>query len=121
MNNYTIMIFPNQKKQEKSPDYRGFLKNESSTVADLMIYSRVNKTMQYLAMYVLWTDKNLASAKIRILNLTFTSTDPKKPNVGDFIFGNKSYKIALWTRTDKNGNPYYSGKITENGTGNYNR
>lgn len=121
MNNYTIMIFPNQKKQEKSPDYRGFLKNESSTVADLMIYSRVNKTMQYLAMYVLWSDKNIASAKIRIFNLKFNSTDPKKPNIGDFTFGDRQYKLALWTRIDKNGNAYYSGKITENGTSDYSR
>jgi hypothetical protein len=112
--NKSILLFPNQKKNGKSPDYRGSINDENrAKVADVIYYIRKPKAGgYYFAGYVLMEFIDPVKTNI-IIHSNNTSPDGNKPNItGKIDIAGKNYEIALWEKTDKNGKQYYSGKIS---------
>lgn len=107
------MLFPNKKKNKKSPDYRGSINDENrEKVVDVIYYIRKPKTGGYYFSGYLFYPEDTVKTTITV-ETDSTEEDNNKPAItGKLEVGADTYKIALWKKLDKNGQHYYSGKIS---------
>jgi hypothetical protein len=110
--NQTIMLFPANKKSKKSPDYRGSINDANrEKIVDVIYYVRKPKTGGYYFSGYLFVPDNTVKSTI-----TVEAENPEEnrlPTItGNMQIGEFTYKVALWKKLDKNGQHYYSGKIS---------
>ena len=108
--NMDIVLFPRQKRTNKSPDFSGSIsQGRDQKIGDVIFYHNTTKTgTKYLRGYFFMGEEKLGIS-IEIKSQQYD--DPVKPAiVGTIKIDGVWMKLAMWQKNYAKGD-YYSGKI----------
>lgn len=108
--NLDIVLFPREKKTNKSPDFSGSIsQGRDQKIGDVIFYNNTTKTgTKYLRGY-LFLGEDKVGVNIEVKSQQYD--DPVKPAiVGTIKIDGVWMKLAMWQKNYAKGD-YYSGKI----------